>query len=210
MYNYRRKGDSSHKTHPDLGKKSIWTSIKKRAWLLPCTKNINIFHLRPVKSQHLEMSTTEGIQIITDSLEINIVEQPELWTSFTLPYSHTTFESASAKQWAEQLSWCSAALCLHLTSGSRRSHWRGPVAASVKNMKNISKLGGSGGMPPGIFFFLIAQNAANWAIFPFLSGLWGGHGLPPLEPPMCQPSKRNSKYCPNWIFTCAKIIIIHF
>ena len=33
-------------------------------------------------------------------------------------------------------------------------------------------------------FFLIVQNAANWAIFPFLSGLWGGHGPPPLEPPM--------------------------
>ena len=33
------------------------------------------------------------------------------------------------------------------------------------------------------------QNAANWAIFSFLSGLWGGaHGSPappPLEPPMC-------------------------
>ena len=27
------------------------------------------------------------------------------------------------------------------------------------------------------------RNAANWAIFSFLSGLWGGHG-PPLEPPM--------------------------
>ena len=27
--------------------------------------------------------------------------------------------------------------------------------------KNRSKLGGSGGMPPGKFFFLIVQNAAN-------------------------------------------------
>ena len=27
-------------------------------------------------------------------------------------------------------------------------------------------------------FFLIVQNAANWAILPFLSGLWGGHSPP--------------------------------
>ena len=54
------------------------------------------------------------------------------------------------------------------TGGSRRSHWRGPVASSAKNMEQISKLGGSGGMPPGKIFFLMIPNAANWAILTFL------------------------------------------
>ena len=39
--------------------------------------------------------------------------------------------------------------------------WRAP-----KKSEQISELGGYGGMPPGIFF-LIVQNAANWAIFSF-------------------------------------------
>ena len=67
------------------------------------------------------------------------------------------------------------------TGGSRRSHWRGPAAASANNMEQISELGESGGMPPGKFFFLMMQ------IGPFLSGLWGGAMAPlapPLEPPM--------------------------
>ena len=68
----------------------------------------------------------------------------------------------------------------HLTGGSRRSHWRGPAAASAKNTEQISELGGSGGMPRGNFF-LIMQNAANWAIFIFFVRPWGGHG-PPASP----------------------------
>ena len=39
------------------------------------------------------------------------------------------------------------------TGGSRHSHWRGPAAMSAKNTEQISELGGSGGMPPGKFFF---------------------------------------------------------
>ena len=45
-------------------------------------------------------------------------------------------------------------------TGSRLSHWRGPATANAKNMEQISELRGSGGMPPGKFFFIM-QNAAN-------------------------------------------------
>ena len=34
-------------------------------------------------------------------------------------------------------------------------------------------------MPPGNFF-LIMQNAANWAIFIIFVRPWGGHGPPPF------------------------------
>ena len=39
------------------------------------------------------------------------------------------------------------------TGGSRRLHWRGPTAASAKITEQISKLWGSGGMPPEKYFF---------------------------------------------------------
>ena len=68
-----------------------------------------------------------------------------------------------------------------LTGGSRPLHWRGPAAVSAKNTEQISKLGRFGVLPFGKFFFNI-PNAANWKIFTFLSGLWGG--MPPLSPPL--------------------------
>ena len=68
------------------------------------------------------------------------------------------------------------------TGGSRRSHWRGPAAASAKKSEQISELGGSGGMLPGNIFLLV-QNAANWAIFSFFVRPLGGAWPPPLEPP---------------------------
>ena len=59
------------------------------------------------------------------------------------------------------------------TGGSRRSHWRGPVATSAKNTEQISELGGSGGMPPRKFFFNDAKccNLGHFLIF--FSGLSG-------------------------------------
>ena len=60
-------------------------------------------------------------------------------------------------------------------------HWRGPAAANAKNTELISELGGSGGMPPGKFFFDNA-NSANWAIFIiFVRPL--GRAMAPLAPP---------------------------
>ena len=40
------------------------------------------------------------------------------------------------------------------------------------------RIRGVWGHAPWDIFFLIMQNAENWAIFSFLSGLWGGHGPP--------------------------------
>ena len=51
------------------------------------------------------------------------------------------------------LSSCRAQAQCSGTGGSRRSHWRGPTSASAKKSEQISELGGSGGMPPGKFFF---------------------------------------------------------
>ena len=52
------------------------------------------------------------------------------------------------------------------------------MAANAKNMEQISGLRGSGGLPLGNFF-LIMQNAANWAVFIiFVRPLGGGHGPP--------------------------------
>ena len=52
----------------------------------------------------------------------------------------------------------------------------------AKSAGQISELGGSRGMAPGKFFFMM-QIAANLGLFSFLSGLWGG-ACPPLEPPV--------------------------
>ena len=52
-------------------------------------------------------------------------------------------------------------------------------------MGQTSELGGSGGVPPGKFFFDNAKCCKLGHFFSFLSGLLGGgHAPPPLEPPM--------------------------
>ena len=47
-----------------------------------------------------------------------------------------------------------------LTGSSRRSHWRGPAAASAKITEQISELGGSGGMPRRKIFQKLNPNMA--------------------------------------------------
>ena len=70
------------------------------------------------------------------------------------------------------------------TGGSRHSHWRGPAAVSAKNTEQISELGGSGGMPPGNFFFNNAKCRKLGHFLIFVRPLGGGAMAPPLEPPM--------------------------
>ena len=77
------------------------------------------------------------------------------------------------------------------TGGSRRSHWRGPAAASAKNTEQISELGGSGGMPPGKFFFDNAKCCKLGHFYHFCQA-FGGGAMAPLAPPLEPPVNRKT------------------
>ena len=87
------------------------------------------------------------------------------------------------------------------TGGSRRLHWRGSTAASPKNTEQISKLGGLGACPLGVFFLHNAKCSKFGHFFfifirPLGEGPWPPHWscLWNLHSPMLLGENWKNKY----------------